>query len=514
MIKKIIYSLTLFFAVSYLFSQNKYDKSFYLIDIKSDFVFDPAEKNKLDSLLKIYHHTKSDTIQLDYLQFFSEQLTSEYLWTGYNHYFYEYSCRKYDSVYIYHKGIALNNFGYESQYIKNDLEGAKKYYHQSYEIFKTIKHSGGIGAEINNLAFIYQHEGNIQKAVELYTEAGDFFEKQKLTKGLTGVYINLGTIYFKNDDLKKAEDFFNKALVYAIKTNDKLVIANAYLQLGTINSTNNHISKAINYFEKASIIYIKDNNNNKIALANLGLSNIYYKIKDSLLFEKYALISYSYSLLSSDMQVKSKVFDFLALFYISRRDYNKALQFADSSYQYAKKLLYPELIAGAAKKLSDIYKFKGNYVLAYSFLNEMNTIQDSLKSDATKRAIIKSQYQIEYNKKSIELTAEQEKKDAIRKSEKRQQQIILILTIIALLVIAIFGFIAYKNYTKTKKANYIIQNQNQILELQKKEVEIQRDIIEEKQNEILSSIRYAKRIQQSLMPTEKFIERIINKNKT
>jgi len=36
-------------------------------------------------------------------------------------------------------------------------------------------------------------------------------------------------------------------------------------------------------------------------------------------------------------------------------------------------------------------------------------------------------------------------------------------------------------------------------------------LVDEKQKEVLDSIRYAKRIQQSLMPTEKLIERILKK---
>ncbi|MES2763048.1 MAG: tetratricopeptide repeat protein [Bacteroidota bacterium] len=502
MIKKVSFLLILFFLCAHLFSQNKYDKSFYLIDIKADFVFDPSEKHNLDSLLQIYHATKNDTTQLQYLQFFSERLTSEYLWTSYNRYLYEYSSRKNDSLYKCFKAYALNNLGYESQYIKNNLEDAKKFYYQSYEIFKALKHVGGIGAEINNLAYIYQHEGNTQKALELYTEAGLFFEKQKLALGLTSVYINLGGIYYKNDDFEKAEEFFNKALVYAIKTDQKSVIANAYFQLGTINSKNNHIEKAITYFEKAAINYQKENNYGRLALVDLGLGNIYYKIKDSLQFEQHALKSLSNSLLSSDLQTKAKIYDFVALYYMSKKDYNKAFMFADSSYQFAKALVYPELIADAAEKLSNIYKYKGNYNLAYSFLQEMKTIEDSLKTDASKKAIIKSQYQLEYNKKSIELTAEQDKKDSIRKAEKRQQQIILLLTVIALIIITVFGFIAFKNYKKTKKANVIIENQKLQVELKNEEITHQKELVDEKQKEIIDSINYAKRIQQAVLTGE------------
>jgi hypothetical protein len=41
------------------------------------------------------------------------------------------------------------------------------------------------------------------------------------------------------------------------------------------------------------------------------------------------------------------------------------------------------------------------------------------------------------------------------------------------------------------------------------EIETQKQRVEEKQKEIIDSIQYAKRIQQSLLPTEKYIERTI-----
>jgi hypothetical protein len=56
----------------------------------------------------------------------------------------------------------------------------------------------------------------------------------------------------------------------------------------------------------------------------------------------------------------------------------------------------------------------------------------------------------------------------------------------------------------------LIKKQKNIIEEQKKLVEFQKEIVDEKQEQILSSIYYARRIQQSLMPTEKFIERKLN----
>ena len=48
----------------------------------------------------------------------------------------------------------------------------------------------------------------------------------------------------------------------------------------------------------------------------------------------------------------------------------------------------------------------------------------------------------------------------------------------------------------------------------KKELNESKEKTDEKQKEILDSIRYAKRIQQALLPNEKYIERNLNKLNT
>ncbi|MBL7932153.1 MAG: tetratricopeptide repeat protein [Bacteroidia bacterium] len=490
--KRICISLFFLIFSFVLSSQNKYDKTFYLIDIASDYVFNPSDKHDVDSVLRLYHATKNDTLRMYYLRVFSEGLNTEYLWTRYNRLMYKRSLEKDDSLFKFYRGCALNNIGYELQYIKNDLEGAKKNYHEAYRVFTEINNGSGLGVEINNLAYIYQHEGNIQKAVDLYTEAGKFFERLNQPLGLTSIYLNLADIYFTNEELEKADEFSKKALEYALRADQKLPLANVYNQLGAINIKKENPSKAIEYYTKALDIYTKENDSGKQALVCIGLSNAYLKQKNQAQYEDYVLRAYGYSIFAADLQIKAKIYDKLALMYIAKKDYTKAGAFADSAYMFAKKLSYADLVASAAQDLSEIYKNKQDYQRAFLFLSEAKRLQDSLKSDAAKKSIIKSQYQMEYNKKSIELKSEQDKKDAIRASEKRQQQIILTLTFIALTVIAGFGFVAFKNYRKVKKQNVVIENQ--------------KALVDEKQKEILDSISYAKRLQEAILPPKKIID--------
>jgi hypothetical protein len=66
------------------------------------------------------------------------------------------------------------------------------------------------------------------------------------------------------------------------------------------------------------------------------------------------------------------------------------------------------------------------------------------------------------------------------------------------------AFLIFRSYRIKKKSNEIITQQ-------KFEVEKQKELVEEKQKEILDSIHYAKRIQQSLLPTKKYIDKTLKR---
>jgi hypothetical protein len=57
----------------------------------------------------------------------------------------------------------------------------------------------------------------------------------------------------------------------------------------------------------------------------------------------------------------------------------------------------------------------------------------------------------------------------------------------------------------------VIYNRLKVTQQQKVIIEIQKELVEEKQKEILDSIRYAKRIQDALLTPKTYIERNINR---
>ncbi|MGZ4037599.1 MAG: hypothetical protein ACXVPQ_07200, partial [Bacteroidia bacterium] len=57
----------------------------------------------------------------------------------------------------------------------------------------------------------------------------------------------------------------------------------------------------------------------------------------------------------------------------------------------------------------------------------------------------------------------------------------------------------------------ITRKQKKVIELKNKETEHQKSVIEEKNKDILDSIHYARRIQNSLLPREQYIQKTIDK---
>lgn len=106
--------------------------------------------------------------------------------------------------------------------------------------------------------------------------------------------------------------------------------------------------------------------------------------------------------------------------------------------------------------------------------------------------ILNHQISQENNLKLLEIEKESEKK--------QKNYLYLIISIVVLITIA--SIIAYFRQRKLKK----------LINIQKEEVEKQKHVIEEKQKEMLDSIRYARRIQTSLLPTEKYIDKVIKKS--
>jgi hypothetical protein len=180
------------------------------------------------------------------------------------------------------------------------------------------------------------------------------------------------------------------------------------------------------------------------------------------------------------------------------------LIYSDRSLRIAKELGFPEEMGDAAGLLSTIYEAQGNGMKAIQMHRLYIKMRDSVQNKKTQEATILNRLKYEYEKKAAADSVANAKENEVRDAEaaknqaevreKRNQQYALCGGLVLVLIFAGFMFNRFR----------ITQKQKQVIEMQKHEVE-------EKNKEVTASINYAKRIQQSLLPTEKYIERNLNK---
>jgi hypothetical protein len=197
----------------------------------------------------------------------------------------------------------------------------------------------------------------------------------------------------------------------------------------------------------------------------------------------------------------------IANLYLKSNNPNAAYAYALDGLTIAKETNAKDALLMAHRALSEYYyktkDFKNSLLQFknYSDLRDTVLTMESLKQVNEMQA----KYETEKKQKQIELLNKEKEKQAIlTEAQNNKKNIIIYSIVFGLVIVLVFLVIVFNRFQITQK-------QKQIIEVKSKETEYQRQIIEDKNREVMASIRYAKRIQTSLLPTEKYIHKTINR---
>jgi len=159
---------------------------------------------------------------------------------------------------------------------------------------------------------------------------------------------------------------------------------------------------------------------------------------------------------------------------------------------------YPKGIANTSFLLSKIAIQQQDYKKTYDMYTLHVLMLDSMKNIETQKAAIQQQTKYEYESRKAIDDLKNEKLVAIEKQKKEQQKVITYVVAISLIIVALFlGFIF---------------NRLQITKKQKFEIEKQKQIVETAHKEITDSIKYAKRLQNAILPSFSEINNTLKNN--
>ncbi|MBL7921552.1 MAG: tetratricopeptide repeat protein [Bacteroidia bacterium] len=445
-------------------------------------------------------------------------LYNNYISGAYNNIGFFYSeINKYDTAAIYYLkaldiqkkildsiGIAttFNNLGLIFDQQNNTL-AAIGYFEQSIALRKKLNDREGLAGSLINVGFIYNKHGNVNRALDNYQSALKIYETDNNKKGVALALNNIAYIYQNQNDVEKASEYYNRAFAIQQQLKDKNGIANSLNNLGLIFSSKKEYANAIRYFNKC--LKLRQETGDKKGIAN-SLNNIATIYTDEGNYDvalNYYIQALNISIEIGDKKGMALEYNNIGIIYNKKGNSTLGKKNGELSLALAKELALPESIMFSSMLLFNIHKKENNASGALEMYELYIQMRDSINNRETRKASIRSQLKYEYEKKAAAdsiKTVEEKKISQIQLKQEKKQRYFLYS---GLLLTLVFGVSMLNRFLVTSKQKNIISQQKMLVEEQKR-------VVEEKQKEIMDSIHYAKRIQTSLLPTEKYINKNLN----
>jgi serine phosphatase RsbU (regulator of sigma subunit) len=548
-----------FLLIPFVVGAQKFaDKEYYLID---SLVLEELSENErilIDSCLSVYHKTKEDTTKINALYNICENMFHED-WSKYQ--FFEIKLiskalgnkpsAKVKKNLIKALANALYNIGYLNKSKGNNTQ-AIDYYHKSLKIYEEIGDEKGKVSSLTNIGLIYGSQGDNIQAIEYHQKSLKISEETIDKSGVATSLVNIGSIYEAQGKIENSLKYYYSALKINEEISDKRGIALSLNKIGMLYLARSDFKTSLEYLQKSYVFYneIGDKYGKALCLNNIGLvsfgkgdypkalnsyhnsfsvleeighekgiasvfnniGNIYSEQKNYPKSLEYYQKTYELGEKTNDIIIIAGALNNLAALYRDMGILFKAQQYGEKSLAISKSIGYPEKIKYTAELLSSIYEKQENFDKALEMYKLHIQMRDSLNNEETQKVTAQQQAKYEYEKQKALDDAEHEKQIAIEQEAKEKQQIITYATGGGLGLVGVFLIFVFNRLQVTKKQKLVIEEQKKEVESQKEVVELAHSELEEKNQEIMDSITYAKRIQNAILPPLKVVKEYLTKS--
>jgi|GEM_PF-4566757 len=346
----------------------------------------------------------------------------------------------------------------------------------------------------NNLALaltakagVHYNRGDIKETGSLLFETSEVYRLLGDTARLAQSYRNLSLIYSQIKNFGKAKKFIKKSLEIGRETKDNSIIIEAYVRFGSVYEQEKLIDSAL-YYLNLAMEHNEVGKEDELVEVYGMLANIYRDAEEYDKATEYFDKTKKIVLKSRDKRMLSILFFNIGEMKVQQGKYQEALSSFQELVVYATESKEMEILEKANYGVYQAQEGLGNYAAALEAYVLFRKYGDTLRDTQTLNDLnnLESQKQRELDDKIHALDLE--KQQAIINAEKEQKTIIVIVSVLGAIFLLTFLFILNRRYRITAKQNTIIEEQRSELEI--------------KSSEMIDSINYAKRIQDSYLPNE------------
>ncbi|MGE0562364.1 MAG: tetratricopeptide repeat protein [Flavobacteriales bacterium] len=382
---------------------------------------------------------------------------------------------------------------------QSDFQRAITNYQNAYNNYLLINDLRGQSSALKNIAGVYLSKGQYAKALEISLKSLKIAEKLDDKKLISFNYTNVGGIYHGMEEYNKALDYFLKALKISQELGERSAIVSDLSNVGVAYKELENYSKALEFYQESLKIAQEFNKSRSILVSYVNIGGLYEDQNALDQAIEYYNKAEKLALELDDKNTLTVALANIGSLYISLKKYKQ-------SEEYLKRALIiaDEIESVSSRKmihefLSDLYEETKRFELAHHHFKQFSYLKDTIFNEDKLEDMTRFELTYEFEKKEAVLKAEQEKKQAISNAEKKRQTLFIWFLSSILIAVLAITFLVFRTLKLTRQQKQIIENQ--------------KELVEEKQKEILDSIRYAKRIQEALLTSQSYIERNIERLK-
>ncbi len=306
-----------------------------------------------------------------------------------------------------------------------------------------------VAATLNNIGNVYYSDRNYPKALEYYRQALSMNKVNGNRKNETINYLNLGNTFKDTRQIDSSLWYYTKAIELSVEQKIIWVAAAAHEGRGSCLLKQDKPAEAKQEFDVGLVAARQFGNKELVLYLQAGQAEAFSGLGQ----HDSALYTWQFCM--------------------------------DSAAKYDFAFLKSQLLLVGAR----IFEKTGDLAKANSLYKEYGELKDSMsyEQNAIMYRSFEERLRLEEEDHAEELIQKTQQEQT--EAENRRNKIVLLFTAIVLLLAVGLGLFAFRSYRLKKKSHESISQQ--------------KDIIEEKNKEILSSIAYAQRLQQAILPSDK-----------
>jgi tetratricopeptide (TPR) repeat protein len=365
------------------------------------------------------------------------------------------------------------------------------------ETGEKLRYKRGLARSYSVRGITLYYQGNYTEALKNHFSSLKIRDELGDKQGAANSYNNIANVYIDIKNLPEALKYHQLSLKMRKEINDQTGIGMSYNNIANVYRVMGKLEESLAQHLESMRIREATGDVRGLATSYNNIGGIYSEWNDFNKAMEYYRKSLELNMEMGDKKAIAGTYHNIGAVNSKKGNLKEAEKYFSMSTALAEEIGSLDQICIGNRQLSHIYEKTGRYKEAFDCYKKSISINDSLLSDENTKATVRMQMNYEFGKKEIAAKLEQEKKDAIAQAESRKQKIVIWSVCGILLLVAAFAVFAYRSFRQKKRANVEIMSQ--------------KNIIEEKQKEILDSIYYARKIQRALVTNEHYIERHLSR---